>query len=106
MGTNRRAVFRSLDAFLVLTVILLAPGTGLMTLPTPDGVPDQSTVLVADYAHPEKKMTEGLGPVLAGDVAQSSRLLSPVALGVADTGAVELVPQLVTLGHQDRAPPA
>ncbi len=45
-------------SFLVVTVVLLAPGTGLMTLSVPDGAPLQGNAAIADYVHPEKKAHE------------------------------------------------
>jgi len=43
---------------LVTAVVFLAPGVGLMTLTTPDGEPDATTILLADNSHAGKRAVD------------------------------------------------
>lgn len=97
----------SIGSLLVVTVTLLAPGTGLMSIPVPDGAPLQNSSIIADYAHPEKKASE------EGLLAHLDPTVASFSLPTPDGFGGTILSTLATLSDADaaytgniRAPPA
>jgi hypothetical protein len=105
MLSQEQLRFKSFSAFLTLTVTLLAPGTGLMTLTIPDGTPLQGLVLLSNYSHPEKKLTEDFYHALFHAESATLRLVAPNVSTPLTLAPARSLPARQAIRTNDRAPP-